>query len=194
VYIKAHKDVEAGSIHAPHNLEYTNAADRIAGTNEVSGIVLSSDNVGQVACQTDVPSYWVLTNHSPILWQHILTGSRLTVLGYTNLYVEIAKGGFYVRQYPPLRLEDDEYIDLPTNTYGFGRFILTSGGATQEYAEIAWSLNGVPEFVGSPSTNAVLANTDTKFAIFDNGTNVRVRNRLGSWKYLTNEYFFGAKI
>lgn len=65
---KNHSVCAVGSRHAPHNLSYPDAANRIAGTNEGSGIVLSSDNLYQYAVQDDDNSVWMLVDESPITW------------------------------------------------------------------------------------------------------------------------------
>lgn len=62
-------DLEApGSVHVPHDLEYPNASDRVAGTNEVFGHTLESRHIGRVARQNDNWTFWVLRNYDPILW------------------------------------------------------------------------------------------------------------------------------
>lgn len=182
-----HSEVAIGRRHCVHNLQYADAANRYAGTNEANGIVLSADNVGQIAYQIDSKSYWILTDHSPITWEHIITGVPVD----NGLRVTTEAGGFYVEQENPISLADDGYIDLPAFSCGFGRFLLsTLTGGTIEYADLMWSRTGTPEFV-SNSVNTVLADTDTKFAIFDNGGGiVRVKNRLGAVKALVFEFFY----
>ena len=63
-----HRTLAYGERHGVANLNYADAANRIAGTNEGSGTVLSAANVGQYADQLDDNSTWKLTNHSPITW------------------------------------------------------------------------------------------------------------------------------
>ena len=63
-----HDTLDYGERHGVANLNYADAANRIAGTNEGSATVLSAANVGQYADQLDDNSTWKLTNHSPITW------------------------------------------------------------------------------------------------------------------------------
>ena len=71
-----HRTLDYGERHGVANLNYADAANRIAGTNEGSGTVLSAANVGQYADQLDDNSIWKLTNHSPIVWKALCSGDR----------------------------------------------------------------------------------------------------------------------
>jgi len=187
-----HSEVSIGKRHGVNNLQYANASNRRNGTNELNGIVLTADHVHQIAYQVDYKSYWVLTNHSPITWDQILVGFTAPSYG---LRIINENGGFVVIQDDPIELADDAYIDLPDETWGFGKFVLSSAlpGGGIEFGDITWSATGIPLFIAN-STNAVLADTDTKFAIFDNGTNVRVRNRLGLTQLMVYEFFYGYPV
>jgi hypothetical protein len=72
---KLHSLVVEGSRHAIHNLTYANAANRIAGTGEGSGInPPTADNLWQIAKQNDDDSLWMLVDESPLTWKQIPVG------------------------------------------------------------------------------------------------------------------------
>lgn len=72
---KLHSQVVEGSRHAIHNLTYANAANRIAGTGEGSGInPPTADNLWQIAKQNDDDSLWMLVDESPLTWKQIPVG------------------------------------------------------------------------------------------------------------------------
>ena len=75
-------------------------------------------------------------------------------------------------------LADDATYDLPDASAGFGQVLVGDG---EEHAMFSWTTAGV---VSLPiaSANVVAADTDGKFCIFDNGTQVRIRNRLADTK------------
>jgi hypothetical protein len=66
-----HGETTKGNLHAMIDLEYPTAADRIAGTNEVSGKAMSADLIYHGAIQLDTSSLWVLLNNDPITWREI---------------------------------------------------------------------------------------------------------------------------
>jgi len=72
-----HRTLAYGERHGVANLNYADAANRIAGTNEGSGTVLSAANVGQYADQLDDNSTWKLVSHSPITWIAVSNGGSL---------------------------------------------------------------------------------------------------------------------
>lgn len=77
---KVHSQVIAGARHAIHNLEYPNAANRIAGTGEGSGINPPTFvNLYQIAKQDDDDSLWMLTSVSPLTWVSLATGDLVTL-------------------------------------------------------------------------------------------------------------------
>jgi hypothetical protein len=75
---------------------------------------------------------------------------------------------------------DEAFIDLPDATCGWGYVMV---GDNEEFARFRWSTSG-EVFLDENTANVVDSDTDTKFCIFDNGTSVRVKNRLGSSKLL----------
>ena len=76
---------------------------------------------------------------------------------------------------------DDGSISLPSNiSGGFGFAQLGDG---EHYGFFSFTSAGVVTLI-SNSANCVGTDTDTKFCIFDDGTTVKIRNRLGSTKNL----------
>jgi len=70
-------------VHAPHAFTYADAAAR----NSAVGMVAT--DIGKLARQEDDGSLWILTNHSPLSWSQIFSGSgdvrpRSETLTYTD--------------------------------------------------------------------------------------------------------------
>lgn len=74
---------------------------------------------------------------------------------------------------------DDGTIDLPNATCGIG-FVSAQG---EEACLFTWTTAGAVSLVAN-TTNAVNTDTDTKLCVFDNGTYVRIKNRLGATKLI----------
>jgi hypothetical protein len=70
-----HDELNPGDIHVPHNLTYPDAANRIAGTNEGTGITVTADNLYQLAKQDDNDSLWMLIDVAPLTWLSIAPGT-----------------------------------------------------------------------------------------------------------------------
>lgn len=79
---------------------------------------------------------------------------------------------------------DDGYIDLKSGVAGWG-FVMA--GDNEEYGAFTFTSAGVVTLLTDVTANVVATDTDAKLCIFDNGTNVRIRNRLGSAKTLRVE-------
>lgn len=73
---------------------------------------------------------------------------------------------------------DDATITLPDATSGWGEVFV---GDNEERARFSWTTAGVVTLMEN-TANVVDSDTDTKFCIFDNGTGVVIRNRLGAVK------------
>ena len=70
-----HDAIEPGDLHRIDNLSYPDAANRIAGINEGTGIVATSANLFQFAKQDDDDSLWMLVGIGPpLVWAEIPTG------------------------------------------------------------------------------------------------------------------------
>lgn len=81
-------------------------------------------------------------------------------------------------------LNDGSSIDLPDSTNGIGQIQV---GDNEEWAIFRWSSDATVSII-TGSGNIATSDTDTKFCIFDNGTSVRIRNRLGSAKIIKLKY------
>lgn len=187
---KNHSEVVKGSRHAPHNLEYTTDVNRVAGTNEASGITLTADHVFMIARQTSDDSFWILLDHSPITWRKIRDGNVVST--YSGEDVEEAIPGMgVVRQHERFTLADDAEFDLPNYSGGFARILAgpVTGSSSVECLHICWGSDGVPLDLGS-TTNTALADTDTFLCAYDNGTKVTIKNRLGSTKAIIFEVHY----
>ena len=112
----------------------------------------------------------------------VLQDSLNKVTGFQELTtttineVDSTNGDWYTEQ----TLADDASYDLPDATAGFGMLtFIDATDSTIGYAQFYWDADG---YVGNitSSSNVDYADTDVKFCIFDNGTAVRVRNRLGA--------------
>ncbi len=90
-------------------------------------------------------------------------------------------------------LADDAYIDLPDSVQGFG-FVFAGdfaewGFFTNTAAGVVTPLTDTNSDTLN-SANCVNTDTDAKLCVFDNGTNVRVRNRLGAAKEVLVIYYY----
>lgn len=103
-----------------------------------------------------------------------------------NAIKGIGKGGHVTRHELPVELPDDNSFNLPIATAGFGFIIV---GDAEEYAQFSWTSNAVVTLINN-SANVVNTDTDTNFCIFDAGTVVRVRNRLGAAKKIVLDYHY----
>lgn len=104
----------------------------------------------------------------------------------TNLKTDIDLGGRVTNHSTPVELADDGSFDLPNASAGFGFLIVGDG---EEYAQFTWTSAGVVTLISNSGT-VVATDTDTKFCIFDNGSAVRIRNRLGSAKKVVFDYSY----
>lgn len=98
----------------------------------------------------------------------------------------IGKGGHVTNHEAPVDLADDGSFDLPDATAGFG-FIIAGDG--EEYVQFSWTSAAVVTLINN-SANVVNTDTDTNLCVFDNGTTVRVRNRLGAAKKIMFDYHY----
>jgi hypothetical protein len=98
----------------------------------------------------------------------------------------IGAGSKVTEHVTPVSLADDGTFDLPDVSAGFGTILVDDG---EEFATFYWKTDGTVTLVAN-SSNVVSSNTDTKFCIFDNGTQVRVSNRLGAAKTVMFDYHF----
>jgi hypothetical protein len=72
-----HSALQPPNNHGAFNLIYRTEADRVAGTNEVNGVTLTADNIGQLAKQLDNGYYYELLTVSPsITWRQVTGGVK----------------------------------------------------------------------------------------------------------------------
>lgn len=91
---------------------------------------------------------------------------------------QIVKDGKIVGGVVTTTLADDASVDIDSATSGWGEVFV---GDNEERVRFSWTTAGVVTLMENTS-NVVSSDTDGKFCIFDNGTSVRIRNRLGSPK------------
>lgn len=65
------KQTSADGIHIIHSFEYADAAARTGATG------LTALDVGKAAKQIDALTWWVLTNHSPVTWTQLGSGTAV---------------------------------------------------------------------------------------------------------------------
>ena len=99
----------------------------------------------------------------------------------------IGKGSHVVQHLNPVNLANNASFDLPAASNGFGFF---QAGDGEEWGHISWTSAAV---VTTINGSANFSNVDTgagsgDFCIFDNGTTVRVINRMGASKRVIFEY------
>lgn len=75
-------------------------------------------------------------------------------------------------------LIDDASVVLTNGIYGWGEVYVFNSGTIDEWAEFIISTDGTV-YLKSNSTDVANTDTDNKLCIFDNGSGVTIRNRLG---------------
>jgi hypothetical protein len=77
-------------------------------------------------------------------------------------------------------LADEAYVDLPTSVAGWGKIVIGDTSVpVYEWANFHFEKDATVS-LESNSGNVKNADADAKVCIFDNGSNVRISNRLGS--------------
>lgn len=110
----------------------------------------------------------------------------LDVSGVTSLTLPGAfVGGDLNFSYGSQSVIDEGTIDIPSSISGWGTVMV---GDNEEFVRFRWTTAGAVTLMEN-TENVVSTDTDTKFCVFDNGSKVTLRNRLGSTKvvkYLLN--------
>ena len=106
-----------------------------------------------------------------------VAGSTGTV-SITDAGTKVQKG---LTEYDELiSVADDGSVDLPAGKHGWGIVIAAHSSTTDGVVQFRFTSDGVVTQMNSTDAlNAAVADTDTKLCAFDNGTNVRIRNRTG---------------
>ena len=151
----------------------------------------ASVNVLHICEEADKGTAWtVATDTNPTLCIHAAGTPDTNYLcvnhNQTDMYHEIGVGSSVTNHSTPVSLSDDASFDLPTSSAGYGFFMVDDG---EEYMQIVWKVDGTVQLVAH-STNVDNADTDGYFCAFDNGSAVRIRNRLGSAKTVTFDYHY----
>lgn len=125
----------------------------------------------------------VVENESSIEFNNSnLTGTNVVVQPVNGSVINYSGGNLikYINERYTLSqaVADENYIDLPTGITGDCYII---AGDNEEYVNAHITSTG-SVIVNANSTNVAYADTDGNLCIYDNGTNVRIKNRLGASK------------
>ena len=124
--------------------------------------------IGHSADATDTTQWWSLTHDQTDHVQGIGSGNKVT------------------HHEAPVSVVDDASFTLPDASTGFGTFII---GDAQEYAVISWTSAGAVTIQDS-TANVVTTDTDANLCFIDGGTQVSVKNRLGSELEVMFDYHY----
>jgi len=186
---KNHSETQSGSRHSPINAEYPTPEDVEAGTNEINGL-RQSDLVEQQWSKS-VYGLWVLNDLATNTSMRVINAdSESSIEG--ERFCHEYDGPFSKRCDGVNQLFSNGSITMPPQSFGFGRFMLTShtGTPAAEWIVLAWDSTGTPTEIGK-SANAILSDTAGNMCAFSSGSNYLViRNRLGSTLYLLFEAFY----
>ena len=84
---------------------------------------------------------------------------------------------------------DDTGIALPTGVAGFGQVM---AGDNDEWIQVRFTSAGVVTSI-SASTNGVATDTDAKLCVYDAGSGIAVKNRLGSTKTIRFIFYYSKQ-
>jgi len=89
-------------------------------------------------------------------------------------------GGFsgLDNDFDAVSLENNDEIDLPSGVSGWGYVHV---GNDEEFARFTWS-NDATVTLREATTNVIDMDVDTFLCIYDGGTNIKIKNRLGGSK------------
>jgi hypothetical protein len=142
-----------------------------------SGGILSErlhiDSQGEIGINTNGPDRLldILDTTDP---QLRLTHTDATIYGD----VQIDANGILNKILPGKSLDDDTEITYTTGVSGKGSLIV---GDAEEFADFIFAADGTVTLI-SNSANVVNTDTDTKFCVYDCGSGICIKNRLGSTK------------
>lgn len=145
----------------------------LVGTSDTNTVTLQDNSVlsGSNLILSGISKTRTLKNNERIKF-------RWTNVSGTNRWKEITNA--IIGASSSETIADDSYLDIPNNSYGFGMVMI---GDNEEYARFRFSSNGTVTIL-EQTTNVDSNDTDGNLCIYDNGTNVRIKNRLGSSKIL----------
>jgi hypothetical protein len=105
----------------------------------------------------------------------IATGLGDVILDPISEITEVCGVGLKTKEYNAT-VNDEATISLPANTIGWGTVM---AGDNQEFSRFRWTSAAVVT-VDESTANVATTDLDTNLCIFDGGTSVSIRNRLGS--------------
>jgi hypothetical protein len=105
----------------------------------------------------------------------IATGLGDIILDPISEITEVCGVGLKTKEYNAT-VNDDATISLPTGSIGWGTIMI---GDNQEFARFRWTAGAVVTLDES-TANVITSDTDLNLCIFDGGTSVSIRNRLGA--------------
>ena len=124
--------------------------------------------IGHSADATDTTQWWSLTHDQTDHVQGIGSGNKVT------------------HHEAPVSVADNASFNLPDASTGFGTFLI---GNAQEYAVVSWTSAGAVTIQDS-SANVVTTDTDANLCFIDGGTQVSIKNRLGSELEVMFDYHY----
>jgi hypothetical protein len=105
----------------------------------------------------------------------ITTAKGDMILDPATEITEVCGVGLKTKEYNAT-VNDDATISLPANSIGWGTIMI---GDNQEFARFRWTAAAVVTLDES-TANVITSDTDLNLCIFDGGTSVSIRNRLGA--------------
>lgn len=137
-------------------------ASGLTSTSSASQVIVREGNVMKVEAIADI-------NSSTL--EHVNTDS-LTI----NSYFVCQGETLYVKKQ---LMVDDGTITMPANTTGYGDIVVNDGST---YVTFTWKVDGTVTLITN-TADVDDADTDTKFCIYDSGTSIVIKNRLGAQYY-----------
>ena len=202
LFVSGKLEVDGAAYFDGGSLTMSNDADFIIGS--FAAVWKTSQTVPTILAGVDGTSRTILVaeiadrnfdfshagQSNPTIFIHSANQSTTEWISFTHNQTDavegVGVGGHITNHGSPVTLADDASFDLPDASAGFGFFMAGDG---EEYAQVSWTSAGVVTLINN-SANVASTDSDTDFCIFDNGTAVRVRNRLGASKTVTFDYHY----
>lgn len=112
-----------------------------------------------------------------------LSGANVTIDSSSNIITINDLNNYITSE----SVDDDGFLDLEDGVAGFG---IVQAGDNEEYAIFTFTSAGVVTLLTDSTANVANTDSDTDLCIFDNGSNVRIKNRLGSAKVLRINIYY----
>lgn len=117
-------------------------------------------------------------------------GSRATYGVWTHDSLSIHGAGGLRNLENITDVADDGFINIPDGKSGWGYVISINSGTPDEHLSFTFGTDGQVYPSYDASINSALTDTDGNLCVFDAGTNVRIRNRLGGTRTLKYEIHY----